>query len=255
MRKINITFIFIIAVTFLTSCASKKKILYMQDAIANVETKDYEAILQPDDVLLIIVSSENPEVAASYNLASVTMQGSTESSITERRLQTYVIDKTGNIEFPVIGTVKLAGLTKLQAIAHIKDLLKEHVADAIVNLRILNFEVTVLGEVSKPGSYTINSERVTLLEALGKAGDLTVYGNRENVTIVRQTDDGKTSAYKVDLTKSDFVTSPYYYLRQNDVVYVEPNKTRVNSSVIGPNLTVGISALSLIVTIIALSIR
>lgn len=247
--------VLIITLVFLVgSCASKSRILYLQDQVENVNTEDYEAVLQPDDVLLIVISSENPEGVAPYNLGAVNIQGTSEAGVAERRQQTYVVDQKGNIEFPVIGTLKLAGLSKSQAIILIKDVLKEHVSDAIVNLRILNFEITVLGEVARPGAYTINSERITLLEALGKAGDMTIYGNRENVTIIRQ-ENGKTVSKKIDITKSDFIKSPYYFLKQNDVVYIEPNQTKVNSSVIGPNITVGLSALSLVITILALTIK
>ena len=132
--------------------------------------------------------------------------------------------------------------------------MKDHVSDAVINFRILNFKVTVLGEVQKPGTYSVASERITLLEAIGMSGDLTIYGNRTNVLLIREKNGTKTME-RIDLTKSDFLNSSAYYLSQNDVVYVEPNKTRINSSAIGPNLTVGISALSLIVTIIALTVK
>jgi polysaccharide export outer membrane protein len=112
----------------------------------------------------------------------------------------------------------------------------------------------VQGEVNRPGTFPINSERVTLLEALSMAGDLTIYGKRDNILVIRE-ENGVKSFQKVDITKGDFVNSPYYYLAQNDVIYVEPNKTRVNSSVIGPNITVGISALSLLITIIVLTTK
>ena len=236
------------------SCASKKDLVYMQN-IQNKETIDsYEAFLQPDDVLLIIISSENPEIAAPYNLKSVSLQGSLEESTNTERLQTYIIDTNGNIEFPIIGTIHLGGLTKNEAILKLKDLLKEHVKDAVVNLRILNYKISVLGEVVKPGSYSVKSERITLLEALSLAGDLTIYGKRKSILLIRE-QNGTRVMERIDITKSDFIHSPYYYLSQNDVIYVEPNKTRINSSSIGPNLTVGISALSLVVTIIALTTR
>ncbi|MEZ4854429.1 polysaccharide biosynthesis/export family protein [Flavobacterium sp.] len=244
----------IILTLLVSSCASKDKMLYLQNKINRVATDNYETQLKPDDILLIVVSSDNPEASQAYNLEAVTMQGTSETGVYQRRLQTYIIDKNGSIDFPNIGSVKLAGLTKTQAVLFIKELLKDHIKNPIVNIRILNYEVTVLGEVNRPGAISIDSERLTLLEALGKAGDLTVYGNRKNIMLIRE-EDGKTTSHKIDITKSNFVNSPYYFLQQNDVVYVEPNQTRVNSSVIGPNLTVGISALSLIVTIIALTLR
>ena len=245
---------FLILIFSFFSCASRKDMLYLQNSESKETTTSYEPFLQPDDVLLIIISSENPEIAAPYNLKSVSLQGSLEESTGTERLQTYIVDKNGNIEFPVIGTIHLGGLTKNEAVSKIKEKLQDHVKDAVVNLRILNFKISILGEVAKPGSYSVKSERITLLEALSLAGDLTIYGKRKTILLIREKN-GNRVMERIDITKSDFVNSPYYYLSQNDVIYVEPNKTRINSSMIGPNLTIGISALSLVVTIIALTTR
>lgn len=145
-KKVILIFV---TVFLIASCASRKGVIYMQNATETEHADSYEPVIQEDDVLLIIVSSENPEVSALYNLASVNMQGTSESAVYERRLQTYIVDKNGNIEFPMIGSVKLGGLTKTEAVNYIKELLKEHIKDAVVNLRILNFEITVLGEVTR----------------------------------------------------------------------------------------------------------
>ncbi len=236
------------------SCSSSKHIAYFQNTIANAEAQKFEPILQPDDVLNIVISSENPEIAAPYNLKTVIFQGNTESGLAQERLQTYLIDQEGFIEMPMIGKVKLAGLYRTAAVNEIKKVLAEHIKDPIVNLRIVNFKVSVLGEVAKPGVYTLPSERITLIEALALAGDLTIYGKRNDILLLREKEGIKTMQ-RIDITQSNFINSPYYYLSQNDVVYIEPNKTRVNSSVIGPNIAVGISALSLVVTILALTIK
>lgn len=255
MKFIKITLLSLLFVLFLTtSCASRKDLVYLQGGSNAKELVSYEPVLQPDDVVMIVVSSENPEVAAPYNLKAITVQGDSENTIGTQRMQTYILDKEGKIEFPLLGSIALGGLTKTQAVAKLKELLKDHVSDAVINFRILNFKVTVLGEVQKPGTYSVASERITLLEAIGMSGDLTIYGNRTNVLLIREKNGTKTME-RIDLTKSDFLNSSAYYLSQNDVVYVEPNKTRINSSAIGPNLTVGISALSLIVTIIALTVK
>lgn len=255
MKFVKITLLSLLFVLFLTtSCASRKDLVYLQGASNAKELVSYEPVLQPDDVVMIVVSSENPEVAAPYNLKAITVQGDSENTIGTQRMQTYILDKEGKIEFPLLGSIALGGLTKTQAVAKLKELLKDHVSDAVINFRILNFKVTVLGEVQKPGTYSVASERITLLEAIGMSGDLTIYGNRTNVLLIREKNGTKTME-RIDLTKSDFLNSSAYYLSQNDVVYVEPNKTRINSSAIGPNLTVGISALSLIVTIIALTVK
>lgn len=255
MKFVKITLLSLLFVLFLTtSCASRKELVYLQGASNAKELVSYESVLQPDDVVMIVVSSENPEVAAPYNLKAITVQGDSENTIGTQRMQTYILDKEGKIEFPLLGSIALGGLTKTQAVAKLKELLKDHVSDAVINFRILNFKVTVLGEVQKPGTYSVASERITLLEAIGMSGDLTIYGNRTNVLLIREKNGTKTME-RIDLTKSDFLNSSAYYLSQNDVVYIEPNKTRINSSAIGPNLTVGISALSLIVTIIALTVK
>lgn len=252
------SFLWALLLLTMTSCASKKDFLYLQSTAASTATESvssYETTIQPDDVLLLLIASENAEVSAPYNLKAYSILNTTEAgTIGREQMQTYIVDKQGHIDFPLLGMIKVGGLTKAQAIALLKDKLKDHVKDAVINLRILNYKVTVLGEVNKPGAITISSERITLLEALGMAGDLTVYGNRKNLLIVREVDGVKTMN-RVDITQSDFLTSPFYYLTQNDVVYVEPNKTRINSSVIGPNVTVGISIVSLIITVIVLVTR
>ena len=166
----------------------------------------------------------------------------------------FSVEQDGMVNLPVIGKIQVAGLTKSDAVAKVKEALKDHVTDAVVNIRILNFKISVLGEVTHPGSYTIKSERITLLEALSLAGDLTIYGKRNNILIIRE-ENGKKISQRVDITKSDFINSSYYYLAQNDVIYIEPNKTKINSSTVGPNIAIGISALSLVVTILALTIN
>lgn len=241
---------------FLGSCASSEKFALLQKASNSSDSTvaDFQATLQPDDLLMIIISAENPIVAQPYNLSSVAVALNNEMAATQQRLLSYQIDQEGNIELPGLGTVQAAGKTRNQLVTEIKKQLEGKIKDPVVTVRILNYKISVQGEVNRPGSFPIATERVTLLEALSMAGDLTIYGKRDNILIIRE-ENGVKSFQKVDITKADFINSPYYYLSQNDVVYVEPNKTRVNSSVIGPNITVGISALSLIITIVALTTR
>ncbi len=247
--------IYLVLFSFLiASCASKENIVYLQNNNITSSATQYEPTIQPDDVLSIMVSSENPEVAAPYNLKSVAIQNATEVIAVNEQVQAYIVNSKGAIQFPMLGDIVLGGLTKTEAIDKLKSILKDHVKDAIIHMRILNFKVSVLGEVAKPGTFTVNSERITILEALSMAGDLTVYGKRKNILVIREKNGVKTTQ-QIDLTNSDFLNSEYYYLVQNDVVYVEPNKTKVNSSVVGPNLTVAISAISLLVTILAITIR
>lgn len=244
--------ILIALMLLVASCGSKKKIVYLQ-GIENSKSYDssvnYEAIIQPDDVLSIVVSADSPEVAAPFNLPGI---ASNETDY--RGLKTYLVDNTGYIDYPLLGKVKLGGLTRTEANNKMVAAISEYIKKPIVNLRIANYKIAVLGEVVKPNTYTIIGERVTLLEALSLAGDLTIYGKRNNILIIRDKE-GKKTYTRVDITNADFLNSPFYYLSQNDVIFVEPNRTKINSSVIGPDVYVLFSTISLLVTISVILLR
>ena len=247
---------FLIALVFI-SCAPKERLVYFQgikDSQPGAEKVDYEPQLQPDDLLLIIVSAPDPETALPYNLIAYTATSDSEKVGNGAQYQTYLIDANNTIEFPVLGSVKLGGLTKTQAVEKLKNELKKYIISPIVNLRIMNYKISVLGEVAKPGSYNVVSERITVPEALSKAGDLSIYGDRKNILVIREINGVKTHNF-IDITSANFIDSPFYYLDKNDVVYIQPNKTKINSSVIGPNITAGLTAISLLVTVVALLIR
>ncbi|NMH29494.1 polysaccharide biosynthesis/export family protein [Flavobacterium silvaticum] len=264
----------IAAVTFLLgSCASPKKIVYVQDIEGNASyeaSKRYEAVLQPDDILGILVTSISPEVAAPFNMgpsgsgagsagssgvsSSSSSSGSDSSPNQSGGLRSYLIDNSGYIDFPVLGKIKLGGLTKSEANALMVKKISEYITDPIVTMRILNYKISVLGEVKSPGVVESRGERITLLDALSAVGDLTIYGRRHNILIIREVE-GKKTYNRIDITKSDFLNSPFYYLAQNDVVYVEPNRTKVNSSVIGADIGTFISLTSLAITIFLLITR
>lgn len=254
--------IFFLMVAFaFASCASSNKIIYLGNnggsgsENGNSANVKFETTLQPDDNLIITVTSSEPALASDFNMLYLTAQGSQVMQVGANTvLFSYLIDQKGEIDFPVLGKLKLSGLTRIEAESMLRERLVKQIADVGVNLRVLNFKVTVQGEVNNPGPVSVLGDRITVFEAIGMAGDLTIYGKRKDVTVIREKDGVKTIA-TVDLTDANIINSPYYYLAHNDVIYVKPNKTRINSSVIGPNLTVGISALSLIVTIIALSTR
>ncbi|RZJ76864.1 MAG: polysaccharide export protein [Flavobacterium sp.] len=250
-------FVFLGLVLILSSCASNKKIIYLNEAAAGTTSSlvEYQNKLQPDDNLIITVTADEPTLAAPFNLMYVNSQTSQLTNINSSdALTSYLIDQNGEIDFAGIGKVKLSGLTRIEAENKIKELVSREIVDPVINLRLINFKVSVMGEVLRPGTIRIVGDRVTILEALSLAGDMTIYGKREDIMVIREANGAKTVNY-VDITDKDIINSPFYYLDQNDLIYVKPNKTRVNSSVIGPNLTVGISALSLVVTIIALSLR
>lgn len=243
----------VLLVLLLGSCASRKDMVYLYEQEGGVQTEvnhSYEPKLQPDDILSIIVNSNSPELAGKFNPGLVAFQNTTEQrGAGIQRLQTYLIDKEGYIDFPVVGKIKLGGLTTPEARDTIKKAIETQVIDATINLRIMNFKVTVQGEVARPGTFDIESERITLLQALSKAGDLTIYGKRQDILLIREVD-GKRTYNRIDITTADFIESEFYYLMQNDIVYVEPNKVRVNSSAVGPNLSFAVSAISLLTTII-----
>jgi polysaccharide export outer membrane protein len=239
----------------LFSCASRKDIVYYQD-IDGVAFKEksnsYEIKIQPDDLLMIIVSAEDPEIAAPFNLKSYTSINPNKQDVAgSQATQLYLVDASGFIDFPILGRLKVSGMARSQLVQLLQDKISVFIKNPIINLRIMNFKVSVQGEVTVPGTYTIASERITLIEALSMAKDLTIYGKRDNILIIREIDGIKTYN-RVDISKSDFINSPFYYLSQNDVVYVEPNKNKINGSAVGPNTGVIISITSLLITLITL---
>lgn len=255
ITKFKNVFLLLLLFRALTSCTSSSKLVYLQDANASkAESKSaaYEPKLQADDLLSIIISAENPENTIPFNMPQI--QGNYEIGNNQNGIKTYLIDNKGDIDFPVIGKVKLGELSTREASAKLSGLISEYIKNPGINLRILNFKISVLGEVNRPGTFSVSSERVTLLEAISNAGDLTIYGKRNNILIIRENNGVKTYN-RVDITKSEFVSSPYYYLTQNDVVVVEPNKTRINASVVGPNASLFLSAVSVLVTILVLLIK
>lgn len=240
-------FTIILAVIFV-SCNSRKNIAYLQDVEASKDgsTQSFEPTIQPDDMLSIIVSAETPEVTLPFNIPMI--QGNYQVGNNQNGIKTYLVDTNGNIEFPVIGTVKLGGLTRTEANNKLVAAVSEYIINPSINLRILNYKVSVLGEVVRPGTFNIESERLTLLEALSLAGDLTIYGKRTNILVIREAE-GKRTYNRIDITKSDFMSSEFYYMTQNDVIVVEPNQTRINSSAVGPNIQIIFSGISLLITI------
>lgn len=248
---------FLFALVFL-SCASRKEVVYYQniDSMSFKEkTASYEIKIQPDDLLSIIVSAEDPEIAIPFNLTTVSMPSTANLNAATgvATMQTYLVDADGTIDFPVLGKIKVGGLTRSQVLQLFQDKIGKYIKNPIINIRNTNFKISVQGEVNNPGTYPVSSDRVTLIEALSMAKDLTIYGKRNNILIIRDID-GLKSYNRVDITKADFINSPFYYLAQNDVVYVEPNKSRVNAAAVGPNTGVIISVTSILITLITLVI-
>lgn len=250
-RSYLIIFLIGLQVILCIGCVSPKKITYFQDetGIGLEQTLiNFEPTLQIGDILTIIVSSIIPEAALPFNIYEA--QGNN----TLQRPLPYIVNADGEINFPGIGKIKVAQLTTKQLTNELSKRLLPYLNDPIVNIRLTNFKVTIIGEVRSPGSYTILNERITIIEAIGLAGDLTIQGKRESVTLIRERN-GKRAFISIDLTNKKLFSSPYYYLAQNDIIYVEPNKTRVNSSGVGSNTTVILSSLSVLISIAAIILR
>ena len=253
----NSIVIIVCTIIMMTSCTTSKEVVYFQDekiSKSDQTSLSSDLIYKPNDLLTINVSGLDPDAVRPFNLPVVAYSNSVLSAQGNLKMQTYLRDINGNIEFPVLGTIKLEGLTRTAATALLKEKLTEYLKDPIVNIRLANFTVTVLGEVNNPGTYTIQDERISLIEALGLAGDLTIYGKRDNIFLIRE-DNGIKRFTKFDLTSIKVVNSQNYYLTQNDVIYVEPNKSKIRSATYNQNNGVLISAVSTLATIIAILIK
>lgn len=255
---------------FLTSCVDYQKALYfnnVQDTSFSAVGSDVQPLIQKSDLLSITVSSLNPEATMIFNGLSGS-GGSTAvntatgvppiiTTVGSGQTQGYLVSQDGTIQFPVLGSISAAGLTKKQLTDKIAQALieKKLLIDPIVNIRFLNFKVTVLGEVARPAVINVTNEKISILEAIGLAGDLTVFAKRENVLLLRE-ENGKKETKRINLNSSQILTSPYYYLKSNDIIYVEPNKARVSAaSSTRQNLPIVLSALSFITIIFTYVVR
>lgn len=244
MRKLKrLTFGGVLAF-LLVSCQSYKKVPYLQDTAFVNDTeqsvRQTGVKVMPKDLLTIAVSCSTPELAAPFNLVNLGTDAP----------QQYLVDNQGNINFPVLGEIHVGGLTKLEIENLIIDNLKVYLKEApLVTVRIVNYRISVLGEVANPGSFVVLNEKINLLEALAMAGDLTIYGMRDNVKLIRTGQDNKQEIITINLNKAEMVLSSYYQLQQNDIIYVTPNKTKAKNSDIGVSTGLWFSGISVLMTI------
>ena len=260
MRILNKRMCWILLLFLLASCQSYKKVPYMQDvSVVNEAIQQeslYDAKIMPKDLLTIVVSCTSPELAVPFNLIVASPSNlsiSNTVTTTQPVLQPYLVDNEGKISFPVLGELKLGGLTKKEAEQMIVDKLKPYIKEApIVTVRMVNYKISVIGEVARPGTFTISNEKVNLLEALAMAGDMTVYGLRDNVRLIREDSSGKQQITTLDLNKAETILSPYYWLQQNDIIYVTPNKAKARNSDIGNSTSLWFSATSILVSLASL---
>ena len=260
MRHLN--FYFSVLTTILlfsfSSCGSKRDIVYFQNSdrvsgeMYYQDNSEFKTIIKPNDNLFISVTSFNPEAVKIFNTNQFNQAGNI--SATALDISGYIVDYKGNINFPLVGEVHVEGLTKNDAIQLLQREISKFAEDPVVNIRFLNYKVSVLGEVNRPGVYTVTDEKITIPQAIALAGDLTIYGERRNVLLTR-IEKGETKFIQIDLTSADLFFSPYYYLRQEDVLYVSPNSTKAGSSTYNQNLPLLVSLISVTITAIALFVR
>ncbi len=260
MKRIHYIFSTLVLLTaLLSSCGSTKNVAYFQniDSINFDQSRFlYDARIMPKDQLTITVSTTDPEAAAPFNMTVPTpLSVSQRSTYSQPMLQNYLVDNEGYIKYPIIGTIKVGGLTKSEAERMIEEKIRPYMAaneNPIVTVRMSSYSISVLGEVTRPGSYQVSREKITILEALAQAGDLTIYGVRDKVQLIREDASGKKEFHILNLNDANIINSPYYYLQQNDVVYVEPNKVKARNSTVGTTTTLWFTATSILISLTSL---
>ena len=241
MKKIVTPIVlFCMVLAMVSSCVSTKDVPYMKNADVVDLTSSrglYDAKIMPKDLLTITVNTLNADASAPFNVGSAST--ATQGNSTSVNNQGYLVDNNGDSEFPLVGNIHVEGLTKTQC----QDVIRE---------KILPYRVTVLGEVGRPGVIPVSSEKMSIFEALAQAGDLTIYGVRNNVMLIREDQVGQKSIHRLNLNDANIINSPYYYLQQNDVIYVEPNKVKAKNSDVGTSTTMIFSVVGLVTSLATL---
>ncbi len=259
MKK-NILFLAVCAILSLASCTSYKAVPYVIDSeylnTTNQTPTLYDAKIMPKDILTVTVNTVDPNVSAPFNLTVQNTSNTvlTNNTTTQAALQQYLVGNDGTIDFPVLGKLTVIGLTKNQCEDMIRQRLKVYIKSEIpvVTVRMPNFKISVVGEVNRPGQFTITNEKVNIFEALALAGDMTIWGIRDNVKLIREDASGKREYHNLNINDARIIFSPYYQLQQNDIVIVTPNKTKSKNSGIGSETTLWFSATSILVSLASL---
>jgi len=254
-RHMKYRILLVLLLPFFFSC-SKRNLSYFSDYGSEkiltevITTKIRESVIQPGDLLQISVTSANPLAAEPFNRISKRSTGTSGASNAEGTADGYLVDENGIIDFPVLGRIKTGGMTKSEAKVNLTSLLTKYLGDPVVNIRYLNYRITVIGEVKNPDTFLVPSERINVIQALGMAGDMTVYGKRDNVMVINETTGARTVAH-LDLNSKEVLNSPYYYLKPNDIVYVEAVNTRKEqASVTRANISLILGAISTVALVI-----
>lgn len=251
--------VWVLLTLFLVSCGSYKNVPYFQNSDEVDFTKSqflYDARIMPKDILTITVSTTNPDAARPFNLTvPTTFNAQNRSTYSSPLIQNYLVDNEGGIDFPILGHLQVGGLTKSECERMIHDKIVPYLNDRenpVVTVRMSNYKISVLGEVAHPGMFNVSNEKINILEALAQAGDLTIYGVRDRVKLIREDSTGKKEMHTLNLNDANLINSPYYYLQQNDIVVVEPNKVKSQNSSVGSMTTLWFSATSILISLTSL---
>lgn len=249
--------LWIVTAMVFAACGSSKNVAYFlnSEEVQLVQpAAQYDARIMPKDILTITVNATDPKAVVPYNMM-VQTEAATEnrtSATSQPSLKTYLVENDGTIIFPVVGRIKLSGLTKSEAEQMILDHIRPYFAATetpIVTVKMASYSISVLGEVRSPGSFIVDREKINVLQALAKAGDMTIYGVRENVKLIREDQTGKKQIITLNLNDANLLNSPYYYLQQNDILYVEPNKIQARNSSIGNATSLWLSGTGILVSL------
>ena len=260
MKKLQFFAFALLASLMLTGCGTVKNVAYLQNSDSiNFEKSRflYDARIMPKDQITISVNTTNSEASLPFNLLlqNAYQQGRTISSGAGGTLMPYLVDNQGFINFPIVGKLHVGGLTKSEAEKLVTEKIRPYMAESenpVVTVTMASYSVSVLGEVNRPGTFQVSREKITILEALAQAGDLTIYGVRDRVKLIREDATGKKEIHTLNLNDADIVNSPYFYLQQNDILYVEPNKVKAQNSSVGSMTTLWFSATSILISLTSL---
>ena len=259
MKKFYYLFAVLAVAAMVSSCSSTKNVAYFQNSDSVDYEKSrflYDAKIMPKDQLTITVNTTDPEVSVPFNLLMQNAYTQGRSITTgSGTVMPYLVDNNGYIKFPILGDLKVQGLTKRECERMIEEKIRPYLSEnenPVVTVQMSSYSISVLGEVAHPGTFMVSREEITILEALAQAGDLTIYGVRDKVRLIRKDATGKKEIHTLNLNDANIVNSPYYYLQQNDVVYVEPNKVKAQNSSVGSMTTLWFSATSILISLTSL---
>lgn len=254
MKKLLLPIMVVTVILMMVGCGSSKQVAYWQniDSISLAASKGlFDAKIMPKDELTILVQTTDPLTSEPFNLRS-TGQTSSKNQITG-----YLVDNDGMINFPIVGKIHVAGLTKTECEDLIKSKIQPYLArteNPLVSVRTSSYRITVIGEVNRPGVIPVATEKISLVEALAEAGDMTIYGKRDNVLLVREDKSGEKHKVRLNMNDANIINSPYYYLQQNDIVYVEPHKVKARNTFFGSNTSIFYSVIGITTSLVSLLI-